>query len=150
MSSRRARTFGVACSLLSRVCFNGSLAAEGSDRLLQPIRVTENAVPGQRILVAIHRARLSSARLSLDYPGQADPWMLGREIQSIQALLAGLPNEDGEKRLVHAVEAIDFVALDRGDQAAFERSLQEASRRLQSLSEMFEAVYGASSRELSY
>src|SRR5262249_2703109 len=60
-----------------------------------------------------------------------------REFLSIAALLAGFPdgNSEHEKQFDAAVEAIDFAALDKGDQPAFDRSLQAAVRKLQPLHE---------------
>jgi alpha-mannosidase len=122
---------------LARVFFNGSMIAQGNGRLLQPILITSNAAPGERILVAVSTSRLSDARLVIDYPGEADPWMLRREFLSATALLAGFPdgNAEREKQLDAAVQAIDFTALDKGDQQAFNRSLQAAIRDMQPLHE---------------
>lgn len=122
---------------LARVFFNGSMAAQGSGRLLQPILITSKAAGGERMLVAVSTSRLADARLVIDYPGEADPWMLRREILSAAALMAGFPdgNSEREKQLDAAVQAIDFTALDKGDQQAFDRSLQAAVRNLQPLHE---------------
>src|SRR5580704_12961610 len=62
-----------------RIFFNGTLAAQGDGRTLDPILVTEKAVPGQKVLVAVNtpyhavNGRLTSAQLIVDYPGQPDP-----------------------------------------------------------------------------
>jgi len=124
-------------SSLTRVFFNGSIVAQGSGRLLLPILIAEKASPGPRILVAVSTGRLTDARLAIDYPGQPDPDMLRREILSAEAMLAGFPNGnfEREKQLDAAVKAIDWAALDRGDQLAFTRSLEVATRGLQPLHE---------------
>jgi alpha-mannosidase len=120
---------------LARVFFNGSMTAQGSGRLLQPILVTANAIPGQRILVAVSTSRLSDAQLAIDFPGPADPWMLRREILCAVALLAGFPdgNAEREKQLDAAVQAVDLAALDRGNQQAFNHSLEIATHDLEPL-----------------
>ncbi|HLQ51680.1 MAG TPA: hypothetical protein VK129_09295, partial [Terriglobales bacterium] len=119
---------------LARVFFNGSMAAQGTGRLLQPILITGNATPGQRILVAISTSRLADARLSIDYP-EPDPWMLRREILSTTALMAGFPdgNSEREKQLDAVVQAIDFAALDKNDQQAFNHSLEAAIHNFEPL-----------------
>ncbi|HZS49092.1 MAG TPA: alpha-mannosidase [Blastocatellia bacterium] len=121
---------------LARVFFNGSMVATGEGRLLLPILVTEKAVPGQRILVAVSTSRLSDARLSIDYPGQPDPGVLRREIQTAVAIMAGFPkgNSEREKQLDTVVNAIDVTALDRGDQQGFVHSLEEANLALKPIS----------------
>jgi len=122
---------------LARVFFNGSMTAQGNGRLLQPILITGNAIPGQRVLVAINTNRLLDARLSIDYPGQADPWMLRREILIAAAIMAGFPdgNVEREKQLDAVVQAIDLAALDRGDQQAFNHSLEMAVHNFEPLHE---------------
>jgi len=124
-------------STLARVFFNGTMVGQGSGRLLLPILITEKAVPGEKIVVAVATNRLTSARLSIEYSGQADPYFLRREIMSAEALLAGFPDGDvtREQQLDVVVHAIDFAALDRGDQRAFAASLEIANRNLQPLHE---------------
>src|SRR5262249_44117713 len=116
---------------------NGSMVATGEGRLLLPILVTEKAVPGARILVAVSTNRLTDARLAIDYPGQTDPGALRREIQTAVAIMAGFPdgNQQREKQLDAAVNAIDIASLDRGDQQAFSHSLEEANLALRPLHE---------------
>jgi len=120
---------------LARVFFNGSMTAQGSGRLLQPILITENATPGQRIFVAVSTNRLLDARLVIQYPGEADPWMLRREILSASAIMAGFPdgNAEREKQLDAVVQSLDFAALDRGDQQAFQHSVETAIRNFEPL-----------------
>ena len=120
---------------LARVFFNGSMTAQGVGRLLQPVLITSKAAPGTRIVVAVNTNRLQDARLAIDYPDQPDPWMLRREILAAVAIMAGFPDGNGEreKQLDSVVQAIDFAALDRGDQQAFDRSLETAIRNLQPL-----------------
>src|SRR5205085_10272900 len=79
----------------------------------------------------------SGAQLMIDRPGQIDPDLLRTEILSTEALLAGFPDGAAERQrqLEAAVQALDFAALDRGDQPAFGRSLETAQSALQPLRE---------------
>lgn len=120
---------------LARVFFNGSMVATGNAKLLLPVLITENAIPGQRVLVAVSTARLAGAELLVEYPGQVDPGLLRAEILSAEALLKGFPdgNAERQKQLDAAVEAIDLTALDKGDQPAFSQSLVTAQQNLEVL-----------------
>ena len=73
----------------------------------------------------------------VDYPGQPDPGVLRNEILTAENALSGFPGGQAEHRqqLDDAVKAIDFAALDRGDQAAFTRSLEAAGRTLQPIND---------------
>jgi alpha-mannosidase len=125
-----------------RVFFNGSLAEMADEDTQQPILLTGKAEPGEKVLVAIDvpsatgSVRLERAQLLVDYPpGRPDPALLYEEIQSAQAMVAGFftgPSEKS-KQLHDAVHTLDFAALDRGDQGAFEKSLQAAQEKLQPL-----------------
>jgi len=122
-----------------RVFVNGGLVAQGEGRTLDPIAITENAQPGARFAIAVkvpfHAAtgRLQGAQILVDYPGRQDPATLRNEILSAEALLDGNPAGAAEhqKQLDGVVAAIDFAALDRGDQAGFARSLDAATRALE-------------------
>jgi alpha-mannosidase len=124
-----------------RIFFNGALTAQGESRTLDPILLTEHAVPGEKIHVAIRtpyhaeNGRLSGAQLLIDNPGQPDPGDLRGDIVAAEETAAAFPNgkDDHERQLDAAVKAIDFAALDRNDQPAFARSLATASRDLQPL-----------------
>jgi alpha-mannosidase len=122
-----------------RVFFNGGLVAQGDGRTLDPILVAEKAVPGQKIVVAVkvpyhaESGRFQGAQLLIDYPGQPDPGVLRNEILAAENVLSGFPGGQAEhgEQLDDAVKAIDFAALDRGDQQTFTRSLEAARRALQ-------------------
>jgi alpha-mannosidase len=124
-----------------RIFFNGALAAQGDNRTLDPILVTERAIPGEKIRVAIRtpyhaeNGRLTGAQLLIDNPGQPDPGDLRGDILAAEETAAAFPNgkDDHERQLDAAVKAIDFAALDRNDQPAFARSLGAASHALQPL-----------------
>jgi len=125
-----------------RVFFNGSLAEVADEDTQQPILLTDKAEPGKKVLVAINvpaaigPARIENAQLLVDYPpGRPDPGLMFEEIRSAQAMISGLSAGQSEraKQLDDAVNAIDFALLDRGDQHAFENSLQAAQEKLQPL-----------------
>ena len=117
---------------LARVFFNGSMVAQGNGNLLLPILIAEKALPGQRILVAVSVTRLTGAQLTFDFPSQVDPGLLRREIMTATAIMAGFPdgNAERQKQLDSVVKSIDITALDRGDQQAFNHSLEAAEQDL--------------------
>lgn len=127
-----------------RVFFNGALAEFADEDTQQPIPLMESAEPGKKFLVAINvpaatgPVTISNARLLVDYPaGRVSPSLLHEEIRSAQALLAGFPDGRAERKnqLDAAVQALDFKALDRGDQAAFDSSLNTAQEKLRPIGE---------------
>jgi alpha-mannosidase len=127
-----------------RVFFNGSLAEMADEDTQQPILLSEKAEPGKRVLVAVNvpaaRApvRLENAQLMVEYPaGRPDPFLLYEEIRSAQAMIAGLSAGQSEraKQLGDAVKTLGFAALQRGDQQAFENSLQAAQEKLRPLAD---------------
>ena len=131
-------------SLPMRVFFNGSLAEMADEDTQQPILLTEKAEPGKKVLVAVNvpvatvPLRLETADLLVDYPaGRPDPALMFDEIQSAQAMVAGLSAGQSEraKQLDDAVNTLDFASLQRGDQQAFENSLQAAQEKLRPLAD---------------
>ncbi|SPE34583.1 Alpha-mannosidase [Candidatus Sulfopaludibacter sp. SbA3] len=122
-----------------RVFVNGGLVAQGEGRTLDPILLTNQAVPGQKFLIAVkvpfHAAtgRFQGAQIQVEYPLQPDPATLRSEIQAAEVLLNGSPTGAAEHQaqLDNAVKTIDLAALDRGDQQGFSRSLEAAARALQ-------------------
>ena len=117
-----------------RVFVNGGLIAQGEGRTLDPILLTNDAAPGQKYVIAVkvpfHAAngRFQGAQIQIEYPGPADPAAVRSEIQAAEVLLNGSPAAAAEHQgqLDAAVKAIDLAALDRGDQAAFSKSLEAA------------------------
>lgn len=125
-----------------RVFFNGSQVAAQTPDTMEPILVTENAQPGQKLLVALgaigHSVPvwLNKAQLIMDFaPGSPDPSMLRDEILVSQAVIPAVSEgkEEREKQLDAAAKALDFAALDRNDQQAFKRSMQLATEKLKPL-----------------
>lgn len=122
-----------------RVFLNGGLVAQGDGRTLDPILLTDKAVPGQLLQIAIRtpfhdeQGRLLGARILIDVPDQPDPGVLRSEIQTAEAVIAGFPQGQQQRyqQLDKAVRDIDFNALDHNDQAAFTHSLAAAEQDMQ-------------------
>ncbi len=121
---------------------NGSLVSRGDDDMQQPIALTENAQPGQKFLIALRivapdvETLFQHAQLTIEPAvGRPDPAMVRTEILAARPMIAAY--EEGraerEQQLDAAVKAIDFSALDKNDQAAFNASLRQAQSQLQSL-----------------
>ncbi|OLC98531.1 MAG: hypothetical protein AUH86_04560 [Acidobacteria bacterium 13_1_40CM_4_58_4] len=121
---------------------NGSLVERGDEDTQQPILLAENVQPGQKFLVAVRvdcadgGTQFYQSELKLEaVPNRPDPAILREEILSARPMIAAFPEGKTEREalLDASVKAIDFTALDRGDQAAFDASLQQAHARLKIL-----------------
>src|ERR1700680_3293452 len=121
---------------------NGALVARGDDDTQQPIPLTANAQPGQKFLLAVRlnasevNTRIAESRLRIEPPAsRPDPGTLRAEILSARPMIAGFADgkSERESQLDAAVKAIDFTALDRGDQAAFDESLRQSQAKLEPL-----------------
>jgi alpha-mannosidase len=121
---------------------NGSLVFRGSEDVQEPILLSENAQPGQRLLIAARvdagdvETVLLRSQLTIEpLPSRPDPAVLRTEILAARPMIAAYDDGKAERKqaLAGAVKAIDFPRLDRGDQAAFDASLREAQSKLQAL-----------------
>ena len=124
------------------IYFNGAQSAEGND--LGPVVLTSSAEPGQKVLIAVEaqvpggRTALWTAQLELDAaPGRPDPRMLLEECLSAEALIEVIPEGRAEHAgiLDAALHSIDWAALGRSDQKAFDQSLDQTRAKLQPLAE---------------
>jgi alpha-mannosidase len=122
------------------VYFNGRRVAMGED--LEPIVLFDAAKPGDRVLVAvkvtrsIEPKRFEGARLRLEIRTEGyAPDLLWREIFAVGEMASALgPDAAAAKRQIEAAsDAVDFGALHRGDQPAFDRSLVKAHAALAEL-----------------
>ena len=121
------------------VFVNGGIAYRGDEDMQQPILMAENVHPGQRFLIAV-RVNCSKAKtgifeseLTIHPPeGRPDPALVRMEILSAQPMVAAYQEGHAERQqeLDAAVKAIDFSSLDRGDQTAFDQSLNAAQAKL--------------------
>jgi len=125
-----------------RVFFNGSMVEMTGRNTQQPILLTESARPGERFVVAAYAppgegaATISSASIEVAYPPeQPNPLTMLQQIMAVQAASKGFPEGQSQReaQLSAAVKTLDFAALDRGDQKAFERSLAAADAKMQPL-----------------
>ena len=137
----------------ARVFVNGSQVAYIENWGSVPILLTNSAKPGEKYFVAMlvqttgaHEKvfTFSDAELLVDRADAAiDPATLRDEIAATQALVSADKNDQRThaQQLDAAVNTIDFVALDRDDQPAFEASLQKAHELLQPLNAWMKSTY---------
>jgi alpha-mannosidase len=135
--------FGSPDSLMITVFSNGAILYRGDDDNILPVLLAENAEPGQRFLVAarvvagdqVQSEFFHSELIIQPRPPRPDPEFLRTEILAARPIITAY--EDGkaerEQQLDEAVKAIDFSPLDRGDQSAFDMSLQAAQVKLEKL-----------------
>jgi alpha-mannosidase len=121
---------------------NGALVARGDDDTQQPIPLTWNAQPGQQFLIAVRlnasevNTRIAESRLRIEPPAsRPDAGLLRAEILSARPMITAFPDgkSERESQLDAAVKAIDFAALDHGDQRAFDESLRQSQAKLEPL-----------------
>jgi alpha-mannosidase len=127
-----------------RVFFNGSMVEMTDISTQQPILLSDRAKAGEKFVVAAHApagegdATIESASLEVDYPpDQPNPLTMLQQIMAVQAASKGFAEGQAqrESQLQAAVNAIDFAALDHGDQRAFDRSLAAADEKMAPLAE---------------
>ena len=135
--------FGSPGSLMITVFSNGAIAYRGSDDDIQPVLLSANAQPGQKILVAVRvvapdevQSEFFHSELTIEPPNtRPSPGLLRLEILAARPIIAAY--EEGrpqrEQQLAAAVKAIDFSPLDRGDQAGFDNALKQAHAKLEEL-----------------
>jgi alpha-mannosidase len=133
--------FGSPGGLVITVFSSGAIVYRGSDDDILPVLLTENAQPGQKLLVAARvvagddvQSEFFHSDLIVETPHtRPDPALLRTEILAVHPIIAAY--EEGkaerERQLDAAVKAIDFSPLDRGDQAGFDASLKSAESQLQ-------------------
>jgi len=122
---------------------NGALVFRGTDDQQVPLLLTQSAQPGQKFLIAVRvtvpeavETEIHEAELTIDPPAaRPDPGLLRMEIVSARPLIAAYQEgkTEHEQQVDAAVKAIDFAALERGDQAGFDASLRQAQTKLQLL-----------------
>ena len=129
-------------SVTISVFSNGSLVERTDEDGQQPIPLTENAQPGQKFVIAARvdagekGTEIYQSRLRLEAaPNRPDPNTLREEILAIRPMVEAFADGKAEREtlLDAGVKAIDFAALDRGDQTAFDASLQQAQAKLKAL-----------------
>jgi alpha-mannosidase len=117
------------------VYFNGRRVAMGDD--LEPIVLFGQVHPGEKVLVAVKLLRsvdqkhFNGVRLRIDFPdARPDPGKLLDVMGAVSILAATPQNQQVRADLEATAQAVDYGALDRGDQAAFDASLTRAEALL--------------------
>lgn len=121
-----------------RVFSNGSLVEMTSYKTQQPILLMDRAKPGTKFLIAVYSPVSGSilGRLEVEYPVEdSNPQKMLEEILCVQEVSNAFPDGRAERhsQLRAAVNAIDFGALERGNQTAFNKSLAAADSKMQLL-----------------
>jgi alpha-mannosidase len=123
-----------------RVFANGSMVEMTQSDTQQPVLLMDQARPGTRFLIAAYSPEpgIIMSRLQVDYPPEpSNPQTMYQEILCVQSASKGFPEGQSQRseQLSAAVQAIDFSALDRGDQNAFNHSLTAADDKMQPLAQ---------------
>lgn len=119
---------------------NGYNLYHGDADVLEPVLLTANAQPGQRILVAVRMdvgdqpRRWSRSEILIEpAAGRPDADTLRWEILSALPIVNAYPDAVRQRQLDAAIGAIDFSTLDRGDQQGFDAALRQAQMKLEVL-----------------
>ena len=122
------------------VYFNGRRVALGED--LEPIIAFDQAKPGDKILIAVKLSKtvdvkhVQGADFLLEPPSsRPSPERMAKELLSAGLLTATLGKDSTQ--VDSAASAVDLAALGRGDQRAFDASLQKAETALGPLKDPF-------------
>ena len=125
-------------SLILTVFSNGGVVYRGDEDMEEPIPLTQHAEPGQKFLVAVRincsnaKTRIADSELMIRPANRPDPAVLRMEMLSALPVIGAY--EDGkaqrQQQFDAAVKAVDFSPLERGDQAGFDRSLNDAQAKL--------------------
>ncbi len=119
---------------------NGVVRAHGYD--LEPLFLTALAEPGQKLLLALKadapagKIRLQTAQLEFGAaPGRPDAGMLLESCATAELLNAasGEGKEQRAQLIESASKAIEWTALERNDQRAFDDSIRRAQEKLEPL-----------------
>lgn len=124
-----------------RFFLNGVALNAGQER--EPVLLTEHAIPGETLLVAVYVAsndesegkHIREAKIQFEATNRPDPVVLGQEFLVAEAMLKGLTQKDNERsqQLSTAINTVDWSALERADQSGFDRSLTKARQALEPL-----------------
>lgn len=134
--------FGSDAVMIVTVYFNGSLVSRANEEQQQPILLTENAQPGEKFFIA---ARIDAEQVDTAFfrselivepaASRPDPSLIREEVLSAIPLIAAYAEGKNERQqqISTAVQEIDFSALDKGNQGAFDDSLRHAQKSLEIL-----------------
>ncbi len=125
------------------VYLNGSRVAMGVE--LEPIELSNDVRPGQKILLAVKvicpplkEVTFAGVTLSMTPAhGRPDPAMVAQALQADEALEVlfpiaeiGVDRVDANAIVESAYKSVDFSAINRGDQHAFDASLDTVTKKL--------------------
>jgi len=122
------------------VYFDGRRVAMGDN--LEPIVLFESAKPGQKVLVAVKlletvdQKHFRSADLRIEFSkSRPNPAQIYQEMGAVSILIPTMQgnSQSAATGLNKAAEDVNLKALERGDQAAFDRSLLAAHAQLEPL-----------------
>ena len=121
------------------VYFNGRRVALGED--LEPIVAFDQAKPGEKVLIAVKLSKtvdvkhVQSSEFLLEPPAsRISPEKVWKELRAAGELATAMSGGSADEQQVDsAAAAVDLGALARGDQKAFDVSLQKAESTLKSL-----------------
>ncbi len=122
------------------IYINGIVRAQGYD--LEPLLLTGIVEPGQKIVIALKadapagRVRLTTAQLEFGAaPGRPDARMVLESCATAELLNAasGEGKEQRAQQIEIASNAIEWAALERNDQRAFDDSIRHAQEKLEPL-----------------
>ena len=136
---RLSFSLGLRGANIARVYLNGVALNAGQER--EPILLTEHAIPGESLLVAIYvtaedrEKQIREAKFLLEAFNRPDPSLLGQEFLVSETMIKGLAPNDTEHAavLAAAVNTVDWAALERSDQVVFDQSLIKAKLALEPL-----------------
>ncbi len=123
--------------------YNGKRVAMGDD--LEKQLLFDDARPGEKVLIAVKMLatqddkQIQSASLQVVFaPNRPNPEDLRDELISAADLLPSIPQSAAtlasqEQTLDSAATSVNMAALDQGNQAAFDASLQQAQSKLDPL-----------------
>ena len=135
--------FGSPDSLMITVFSGGTILYRGDDDNILPVLLSENAQPGQKLLIAVRvvagdavQSEFVHSELTIDVPkGRPDPARLRLEVLAAHPIIDAY--EDGkaerERQLAEAVKAVEFTSLEKGDQSGFDASIASAQGKLEQL-----------------
>jgi alpha-mannosidase len=130
-------------NLMITIFSNGSILYRGPDDNIQPVLLTENAHAGQRFLVSARivggdevQSEFVESTITVESPrNRPDPGLLRMEILCARAVIGAYDEgkAEREKQLDAALQEIDFLPLEKGDQRGFDDSLLRAEAKLEIL-----------------
>jgi len=122
---------------------NGAILYRGDDDNLLPALLSENALPGQKYLIAARVVANDGQEVAFPQSeiiiepskSRPDPALLRLEFISARPIIGAYEQgkQEREATLDSAIKTVDFSNLEKGDQAGFDASLRAAHAKLEAL-----------------